>query len=490
MSNSPDRGEETPPPMAIADRLEILRNAIKKTAPYTAGVRPVKPEDLVIYYNVNVEDNIDNASDEALKDLAAACQKATFGLNQNDVLDETYRKAGKMDLNQFATRLDVVSSALVAVISPGIMQAYARHDDKTLIAELYKLNVYGPGSFFKAHQDTPRSNSMIGSLVVVFPTSHKGGELTLEHDGTVWAFDSATEIAEAANSSSVAYVAFYSDVIHTVQPVMSGYRVTLTYNLFLREDSAIGLDGGTLLSYHSQHPDVIFENTLEALLADAEFLPNGGLLGFGLSHQYPIPSDERYNRLEPLLDMLKGSDARIRAVAQRLNLETNLKILYDSLGDKASDEGVGIGQDVLTDDVLYLDDWAEDQNNDSLQYEIEHRGTLLERDDERFEETYGRRGWTREEDEEAFRRSPRPRTAIHWVTKINELNWALTRYVGQGNEAYMGFVYGNVALFVDVPAFGDGVRAFETDSDEEEDKEEAGEIGEPAETKVGDGDPE
>ncbi|KAK6984886.1 Fe2OG dioxygenase domain-containing protein [Favolaschia claudopus] len=489
MSNSPDRREETPTPMAIADRMEILRNAIRKTAPYTAGVRPVKPEDLVIYYNVNVEDNrarsidLSNASDEALKDLAAACQKATFGLNQNDVLDETYRKAGKMDLNQFATRLDVVSSGLVAAISPGIMQARARDDDKTLIAELYKLNVYGPGSFFKAHQDTPRSNSMIGSLVVVFPTSHKGGELTLEHDGTVWTFDSATEIAEAANSSSVAYVAFYSDVIHTVQPVMSGYRVTLTYNLFLREDSAIGLDGGTLF-YHSQHPDVIFENTLEALLADPEFLPKGGLLGFGLSHQYPIPSNYR---IEVVSDMLKGSDARIRAVARRLNLETNIKVLYDSLGDRDGDE---IGQDVLTDDVLDLDDWAEDENNDSLQYEIEHRGILLERDDERFEETYGRRGWTREDDEEAFRRSPRPRTAVHWVTRINELTRALTRYVGQGNEAYMGFVYGNVALFVDVPAFGDGVRAVETDSDEEEEKEEAGEIEEQVEIKVEDGDPE
>jgi hypothetical protein len=42
-------------------------------------------------------------------------------------------------------------------------------------AELYKLNVYsGPNGKFKAHVDTPRSKTQVGSLVVALPVEHTG----------------------------------------------------------------------------------------------------------------------------------------------------------------------------------------------------------------------------------------------------------------------------------------------------------------------------
>jgi hypothetical protein len=33
-----------------------------------------------------------------------------------------------------------------------------------VIAELYKLNIYGPDGFFRSHVDTPRGPNMFGSL--------------------------------------------------------------------------------------------------------------------------------------------------------------------------------------------------------------------------------------------------------------------------------------------------------------------------------------
>ncbi|THH16174.1 hypothetical protein EW146_g4432 [Bondarzewia mesenterica] len=64
---------------------------------------------------------------------------------------------------------------------------------KPISAELYKLNVYGPGSFLKAHKDTARSGNIFGSLVVTFPITHERGELILRHkkkkkvnDFTAW----------------------------------------------------------------------------------------------------------------------------------------------------------------------------------------------------------------------------------------------------------------------------------------------------------------
>lgn len=83
----------------------------------------------------------------------------------------------------------------------------------------------GPGSFFKPHQDTPRGENMFGSLVVVFPTAHEGGELALRprdaEDTTV--LDFGARLSEAkAHSSSIAYAVFFSDVTHEVYEVKRG----------------------------------------------------------------------------------------------------------------------------------------------------------------------------------------------------------------------------------------------------------------------------
>ena len=45
--------------------------------------------------------NLAHATPDELEQLSKACEPASFGMNQEDVLDETYRKAGKMDSKGF-----------------------------------------------------------------------------------------------------------------------------------------------------------------------------------------------------------------------------------------------------------------------------------------------------------------------------------------------------------------------------------------------------
>ncbi|KAJ7790808.1 hypothetical protein B0H14DRAFT_3094621 [Mycena olivaceomarginata] len=201
--------------------------ALDVDVPYTCGVLPVAdPHTLYLFIDFG------NAQEEHLIELAAACQKATFGLNQTNVLDKTYHKADKLNLDQFSAQLDVVSSDLMDAITSDILDGQDMDADMALVAELYKLNVYnplvhpfilGPGSFFKAHKDTLCAENMIGSLVVVFHTPHKGGELTLVHGDNTEKFDSAVQLTTQADSHAIAYVAFYSVVVHAVEPVSSGY---------------------------------------------------------------------------------------------------------------------------------------------------------------------------------------------------------------------------------------------------------------------------
>ncbi|KAG5637333.1 hypothetical protein H0H81_004979 [Sphagnurus paluster] len=259
------------------------------------------------------------ASAEKLQALADACDPATFGLDQRDVLDESYRKAGKMDSANFSMKLNIKKLRIIDYVHEQLLDG--TNEGKRIRYELYKMNVYGKGSFFKSHKDTPRGGTMFASLVVVFPTPHEGGALILRHGGREWTFDSAVLTRNQA-APCIEYIAFYSDVDHEVSPVTSGYRVTVTYNLFLEGEDAHSLP----LPVTPVTPDAtVFHNALSAALADAQFLPRGGCLAFGLSFQYPVDPQER---AVLKTTVLKGSDAMIQRVCTQLSLASTLSAVY------------------------------------------------------------------------------------------------------------------------------------------------------------------
>jgi hypothetical protein len=92
-----------------------------------------------------------------------------------------------------------------------------------LRAELHSMLVYGKGQFFLPHQDSEKHDAMLGTLVVLLPSTHTGGELVINHAG-----ESETY---RASKEELTLVAFYADCRHQITPVRSGYRVTLTFNL-------------------------------------------------------------------------------------------------------------------------------------------------------------------------------------------------------------------------------------------------------------------
>jgi hypothetical protein len=76
-----------------------------------------------------------------LKALLQDCEPATFGRGRKDILDESYRKATKLDASAFATdfcpySLGIVNTA-AELLMPGVGLGWSR----AVEAELYKLNV-------------------------------------------------------------------------------------------------------------------------------------------------------------------------------------------------------------------------------------------------------------------------------------------------------------------------------------------------------------
>src|SRR5882757_3096687 len=192
----------------------------------------------------------------------------------------------------------------------------------------------GEGSFFKPHVDTPRSEKMFGSLVIVFPTPHEGGALHLRHSGDEWTFDSGKELA-SKEEPSIGYVAFFSDIEHEVAPVISGHRVTLTYNLYFDDDGPITVSDARL-THPQPANEGAFRESFKTLLEDPEFLAYGGSLGFGLRHVYPIE-----NNLEHVYSVLKGSDAVVYQSVRALGFEPVLYLYYqDESSLRSTHQGV------------------------------------------------------------------------------------------------------------------------------------------------------
>ena len=166
---------------------------------------------------------------------------------------------------------------------------------------------------------------MFASLVVIFPTKHEGGSLLFRSQGREFAFNSADAVVTDGDLKA-AFVAFYSDVEHEVSVVKSGYRVTLTYNLYFfetREPAPIPPPSPVISDAENR-----MKSSLEALLNDPEFLPDGGMVGFGLVHKYPFKKNT--TKLSDFERRLKGTDALLKQIWEDVfpDIDFNLKVLY------------------------------------------------------------------------------------------------------------------------------------------------------------------
>jgi len=90
--------------------------------------------------------NLDLSSQRGQEDeiarLAEVCQPATFGFGDQDVFDETYRKAWKMDVSQFSAQFDLARSGIMELVHDQLL-GYEDRGSMTLVPHLYKLNIYG-----------------------------------------------------------------------------------------------------------------------------------------------------------------------------------------------------------------------------------------------------------------------------------------------------------------------------------------------------------
>jgi hypothetical protein len=117
MPQAPQPGPAQPNPPVVDQHLERLNVSISEK--YCSGTRQIDAQNLLLYYGkdhiarfvfccpgyqpcthltpwiVALGLDISSATEADLADLTEACDAATFGLGDEDVLNEFYRKAGR-----------------------------------------------------------------------------------------------------------------------------------------------------------------------------------------------------------------------------------------------------------------------------------------------------------------------------------------------------------------------------------------------------------
>jgi len=258
-----------------------------------------------------------------------ACLPAHYGHGKDLVYDETYRLAREIHPKAFGLNFDPIKP------SNEILSGIARLIDIPITAELYKINSYGPRGMFRAHQDTPRGENHLGTLVVALPSSFEGGEFILRKSGEEMTFDWSSS-GRKDHPHDLHWVFFYADIEHEILPVKTGYRLTVSYHIFgsrttdsdpPNSDTKFamqtnGLPKGNLDLQFKLTP--LFSSLISAY-KDPKFLPNGGRLAFGLDHEYGVAGKD--NVVLPD-DYYKGKDAVLVQALKATRLSYQFKAVY------------------------------------------------------------------------------------------------------------------------------------------------------------------
>jgi predicted 2-oxoglutarate/Fe(II)-dependent dioxygenase YbiX len=149
-----------------------------------------------------------------IPELLEAAKESPFGRGTETVLDPTVRKsheiaADKLNAETLEDLADILQCGVQRMVPNGKVELLP-----------YKLVIYQDGGHFDAHRDTVRGDGHIGTLVLVLNSKYTGGELEITHNGR-------TEVVTGPYS----WVAMYGDCLHKINPVTSGTRVSLIFDI-------------------------------------------------------------------------------------------------------------------------------------------------------------------------------------------------------------------------------------------------------------------
>ncbi|KAF4985664.1 hypothetical protein FGRMN_11132 [Fusarium graminum] len=220
------------------DLLDAITD-IRSTGTFASSSSISRPAVLPIHVNGVGEIALPLGEYQA-RQLIAQAHQAPYGKGSDTLVDTTVRNTWELNPSQFNIE-SPPWTWLIRQLCDNV--ATSLGINTRVYAHIYKMLVYEKGAMFKAHTDTEKIPGMFGTLVVSLPSVHDGGGVILKHCGETFIYSSSFWDMSCAS--------WYSDVSHEVQPVTSGYRWILAFNLALDQSlppPAAGYSSGQIRS--------------------------------------------------------------------------------------------------------------------------------------------------------------------------------------------------------------------------------------------------
>src|ERR1700687_2566767 len=161
--------------------------------------------------------------------LRAIARPARYGLKDETRFDPRVRDCWEIPKSRVSIEGRTWGTTLRPMLDR-IRRDLGLANSSRLRADLHNLLVYGPGQFFITHQDSEKTDDMIGTLIVVLPSSFTGGAIEIEHHDE--------QVTFRGSGRRLTFIGFYADCQHPVRPIKAGHRVVLTYNLMVDGDTS------------------------------------------------------------------------------------------------------------------------------------------------------------------------------------------------------------------------------------------------------------
>lgn len=270
--------------------------------------------------------------------LIQCSQQSPFGKGEETIIDTAVRNSWEINADQISFTHPDWPRHETKILASVCADLGVHGGSSNVRAELYKMLIYEEGAMFKPHRDSEKAPGMFGTMVICLPSPHKGGDVIVS-------FDDKSMVLNTSQLSewSSCFLAWYSDVLHEVKPVESGFRVVLTYNLIYTSATQFP----SLAKFENEK--AILKNTITRWLASYSLLEEmPSCLVYPLEHSYTAANLSS--------DHLKGKDTA-RAVcmgqlAEELGFTCALAIVERTTMTQGDED---TNDDVQLNDVVSLE---------------------------------------------------------------------------------------------------------------------------------------
>ncbi|KAH9934631.1 uncharacterized protein B0H18DRAFT_1180741 [Fomitopsis serialis] len=284
--------------------------------------------------------------------VISGCKQAPFGQGERTVVNTAVRDTWEMDASQVQFHNPAWQGYLQGVVKDVCAELGVNMAVSQPRCELYKLLLYETGSH------TEKVNGMFATIVVVLPSKYTGGEAHVSHGLLSTVYDTAS-----LSNFQTTVLAWYTDVMHEIKPITSGYRLALSYNL-LHTSNALRP------SLPNNHAAV---NALRHVL-----------LSWKQANHDRVPRkiiyllDHKYSQANLKGSALKGVDAHklaiLDALAKQLGFRLGMANLECRLSGSANDDGCHYGRRRKRGWYNPYEDYDESDDPDDVDFEeVEER---------------------------------------------------------------------------------------------------------------------